>query len=304
MASIKDWDFQVCARSCTNISQLGTDVIISFLQVLHWSFLWKASQEDNIMEEPNKTLHSSQLRTTGWRMSALVWDSAWEEDQQGALPILVEPQGRGSFSVNCMNQVSWVQSYGFKNTHQCPTIQPRVRDNTAVKHSQIKGCKDSCLEEKTCQQESVTNAQEASSEMLQTMAIQVITKKVSATTIHCPSLQGVWAVLPHSKHQRCLDCPAGQALVISLCHRLFTWAFQRATKSSSIWSCSVGVTSFLHATRRHGTSSYRRFMTMTPGLHLQTTNGPCFTEEMTETYSWSDHKLGAAPGKNPSPQGP
>lgn len=43
---------------------------------------------------------------------------------------------------------------------------------------------------------------------------------------------------------------------------------------------------------------------MTPGLHLQTTNGPCFTEEMTETYSWSDHKSGAAPGKNPNPQGP
>lgn len=35
VASIKDRDFQVCARSCTNISQLGTDVIISFLQVLH-----------------------------------------------------------------------------------------------------------------------------------------------------------------------------------------------------------------------------------------------------------------------------
>lgn len=35
MASIEDWDFQVCARSSTNVSQLGTDVVISFLQVLH-----------------------------------------------------------------------------------------------------------------------------------------------------------------------------------------------------------------------------------------------------------------------------
>lgn len=42
---------------------------------------------------------------------------------------------------------------------------------------------------------------------------------------------------------------------------------------------------------------------MTPGLHLQTTDGPCFTAEMTEACTRSDHKSGAAPGKNPNPQG-
>lgn len=35
MASIKDWDFQVCAWSRTNVCQLGTNVVIPFLQVLH-----------------------------------------------------------------------------------------------------------------------------------------------------------------------------------------------------------------------------------------------------------------------------
>lgn len=144
-----------------------------------------------------------------------------------------------------------------------------------MKHSQIKGCKDSCLrEEKTHEQETLTNAQEASSELLQPMAIQAITKKVSAATIHCLSLHGAWAVFPYSKHERCLGHPAGQTLFIRLCYRLFMWTFQRATKTSSIWSCSVRVTSFPRVTRRHGTSSYRRFMIMTPGLHLQTTDGP------------------------------
>jgi len=43
---------------------------------------------------------------------------------------------------------------------------------------------------------------------------------------------------------------------------------------------------------------------MTPGLHRQTTDGTCFTAEMIEACTRLDHKSGAAPGKNPNPQGP
>lgn len=81
----------------------------------------------------------------------------------------------------------------------------------------------------------------------------------------------------YHKHQRCLGCPTGQTLVISLCYMIFTRAFQRATTASSSWRLSVGNHITVKSPR-----GYKRFRTMTAGLHLQTTDGQYFTKEMTE----------------------
>lgn len=109
MASVKDWNFQVCARSCTNISQLGADVIVSFLQVLHWSFLWKTSQEENIRAEPSKTLNSSQLRTTGWRTSDRV-RQCLGRNSEGSLSSPSGTTGKGELIT------AWVNCHRFTAT--------------------------------------------------------------------------------------------------------------------------------------------------------------------------------------------